>query len=399
MSKINQILLRSEYHQAMKYPFYRSDCFRFAVGLLCLSLLLVAPLSFAGETGPRLDDQSVMRVFVRAGCPHCAEAKEFLAQLVLKRPGFRVVYRPVDAEEAAFHELVQLYQNAGLWPPGVPTFVIGDRIMVGFESAQRTGPELRRFIETNITTTQVLETELFGTISVSRLGLPLFTLCLGLLDGFNPCAMWVLMFLLSLLVHLHDRKRMAMIAGTFVLVSGVVYFGFMAAWLNIFLLVGISNAVLWALGSAALIIGAVNIKHFVIPAEGVSLSIPGSVKPGLYARMRAVLAANSLLSSMTGVAVLAVIVNFIELLCTAGFPAIFSAVLAQQDLSPSAHYAYLLFYIAAYMADDTLMVAIAVIALSSQKLSEHAGRWLKLASGIVMVILGAVMLLKPDWLF
>jgi hypothetical protein len=109
---------------------------------------------------------------------------------------------------------------------------------------------------------------------------------LGLLDGFNPCAMWVLLFLLSLLVHLQSRTRMALIAGVFVLVSGAVYYAFMAAWLNVFLVVGMSAALRWTLGGLALAMGGVNIKDFFAWNRGFSLSIPASAKPGLYARAR-----------------------------------------------------------------------------------------------------------------
>jgi hypothetical protein len=231
------------------------------------------------------------------------------------------------------------------------------------------------------------------------MGLPLFTLALGLLDGFNPCAMWVLLFLLSLLVHLRDRKRMAIIAGTFVLVSGAVYYAFMAAWLNVFLLVGFSMALRLALGSIAMAIGAINLKDFFLGFNrGVSLSIPDSAKPGIYARMRNVMNGSNLINALLGVALLAVAVNFIELLCTEGFPAIYTAVLAQQDLTPAAHYGYLGLYILGYITDDTLMVAMAVTALSSNKLSENAGRWLKFVSGAVMLALGAVLLFRPEWL-
>jgi uncharacterized membrane protein HdeD (DUF308 family) len=93
-----------------------------------------------------------------------------------------------------------------------------------------------------------------------------------------------------------------------------------------------------------------------------------------------------------------VAVNFIELLCTAGFPAIYTAVLTEQQLSPSAYYGYLGLYIAGYIADDSLMVASAVILLGSHRLTERAGRWLKLLSGAVMLVLGMVMLLRPEWL-
>ena len=230
------------------------------------------------------------------------------------------------------------------------------------------------------------------------MGLPLFTVALGLLDGFNPCAMWVLLFLLSLLVHLRDRRRMALVAGTFVLASGAVYYAFMAAWLNVFLLVGMSNALRWALGVLALVIGAVNVKDFVAFGRGFSMSIPASAKPALLSRMRSVLNADTLPASLAAVAVLAVAVNFVELLCTAGLPALYTAVLAQQDVGTLARHAYLGLYIAGYVADDALMVTVAVAALGNHRLGERTGRWLKLLSGAVMLALGGVMLLRPEWL-
>jgi hypothetical protein len=306
--------------------------------------------------------------------------------------------RYVDHDAAAREDLARVSRNAGIWPPGVPTFVFGNRVLVGFESAEHTGAQLAALVDQRSEPSSSVETALFGTLSASRLGLPLFTLIMGLLDGFNPCAMWVLLFLLSLLVHLQDRKRMALVAGTFVLVSGAVYYAFMAAWLNVLLFVGMSTILRWILGSLAVVIGAVNIKDFLNSGGGFSLSIRDTAKTGLYARMRSILQAETLLISLTGVAALAIVVNFVELLCTSGFPAIYVAVLTQHGLSPSAHYAYLGLYILGYVTDDTLMVASAVIALSSNKLSERAGRWLKLLSGAVMLALGGIMILRPEWL-
>lgn len=224
------------------------------------------------------------------------------------------------------------------------------------------------------------------------------TLAVGLLDGFNPCATWVLLFLLSLLVRLQNRGRMALVAGTFVVASGAVYYAFMAAWLNVFLITGMSTTLRWLLGAAALLIGAVNVKDFFALGRGPSLAIPAAAKPGLYARVRRVLNAEALPTALLAVTALAVAVNFIELLCTAGFPAMYTAVLTQQQLAPAAYYAYLGLYIVGYIADDSLMVATAVIALSSVRLTERAGAWLKLVSGAAMLALGVVMLLRPDWL-
>lgn len=360
-----------------------------------------------------------LEVFVREGCPHCAEAKVFLAGLQQRRPDLTLRLRPIDRDPDAREALMQHSRAAGIWPPGVPTFVVhGREVRVGFDDAAHRGRELEALLDAPAPAPASLPAPAapaaasaaasavdgvggtwLGTLSASRLGLPLFTLALGLLDGFNPCAMWVLLFLLALLARLRDRRRMALIAGTFVAVGGAVYYAFLAAWLNLFLAVGLSQTVLRGLGLLALGIAALNLKDFFAWGRGPSLSIPAAAKPGLYARMRGVLQAPGLGASLLGVAALAVAVNVVELLCTAGLPAIYSAVLAQQQLSPLAHHAYLGLYIVGYLADDTLMVTLAVLALGSGKLDERSGRRLKALSGIVMLLLGLALLWKPQWLF
>lgn len=368
----------------------------FRILLLCC---LVFPAAAPAEAAAP-DAAPVLDVYVREGCPHCADAKRFLAELATQRPGLAIVYHEVDRDPAARDALIELSRQAGAWPPGVPTFVLGARVLVGFDDAEHVGAELVRLLDEAAPPAppDAVESSLFGTLKASEIGLPLFTLALGLLDGFNPCAMWVLLFLLSLLVRLKDRRRMAMVAGTFVLASGAVYYAFLAAWLNVFLFVGMSEALRIGLAVMAMLIGFINVKDFLAFRRGVSLSIPESAKPGIYARTRAILKAESLPASLAAVAVLAVVVNFVELLCTAGLPAIYTAVLTQHAPSPLAHYGYLGLYILAYIADDALMVGTAVLALGSGKLDERSGRRLKLLSGAVMLALGLVMLLRPQWL-
>jgi hypothetical protein len=237
-----------------------------------------------------------------------------------------------------------------------------------------------------------------GSISVSRLGLPVFTVLVGLVDGFNPCAMWVLIFLLSVLAGQNDRLRMGLIAGVFVLVSGLAYFAFMSAWLTVFQLIGLVRWAQVLLGLLALTMGAIHIKDFFAFKVGVTLSIPEGAKPGLYDRIRKVVAAPSLGAALAGAIVLAVLVNVIELLCTAGLPALYTQILIYRQYPPWKNYAYLGLYNLAYMADDSLMVAIAVSTLSRKRLQEKEGRWLKLISGVVIALLGCLLLFKPEWL-
>ncbi|QDU38765.1 Glutaredoxin [Maioricimonas rarisocia] len=245
---------------------------------------------------------------------------------------------------------------------------------------------------------QIVELPVWGKLNLDAIGLPLFTIAIGLVDGFNPCAMWVLLFLLSILVNLKQRWKILAVAGTFVLISGLAYFAFMAAWLNVFLFVGLLRWVQVLLGTIAVIVGSIHIKDFFAFKQGVSLSIPESAKPGIYARVRRIVTAENLFGAIVGASILAVLVNIVELLCTAGLPALYTQILAMQDLPTWNNYLYLGLYNLAYMADDALMVTIVVVTLGRHKMQETQGRWLKLISGCVIFILGLVMIVRPDWL-
>lgn len=388
---------------------------RFRYLLLCALLLsgLVRAQAQTEAPAPTFPARAVLDVYVRDGCPHCADAKAFLPAFQALRPWLTVVYHQVDQNPAARMALEGATRAAGMWPPGVPTFVFRDQVVVGFADATTSGPELANLVAPGApqslvalqadaldarTAPALPSGRLPAYLTVEALGFPLFTLALGLLDGFNPCAMWILLFLLSLLAHMRDRRRMALISGTFVFVSGAIYYAFMAAWLNIFRLVGLGEGIRVSLALVAAVMALIHIKDFFAFKRGISLSIPDSAKPALYQRMRQSAQAANLPLALGGTAILAVMVNVVELLCTAGLPALYSALLVQQDLSSGAYHAYLGLYILGYVADDSLMVTLAVLALSSRKLDESSGRLLKLMSGAVMLALALVMLLRPQWL-
>lgn len=238
----------------------------------------------------------------------------------------------------------------------------------------------------------------FGKVNVEDAGMPIFTLAVGLVDGFNPCAMWVLLFLLSLLVNLKDRRKMFAIAGLFVFISGLVYFAFMAAWLETMSLFAYQRNLQRALGLLAVVVGGIHVKDFFAFKKGVSLSIPESAKSGINLRMRKIITAESLWAAMIGAAILAILVNLLELLCTLGLPMVYTSVLNQQGYPAWKNYAYLGLYNVAYMFDDSVMVIIAVVTLGKRKLQEKEGRWLKLVSGSLILILGLLLLFKPEWL-
>ena len=365
----------------------------------------------------RLRSAVQFEVFVREGCGRCTRAKAWLAGVRDRYPGLEIALCDLTHDPGARALLAELVRVHKVAAASVPVFHFGGRLEVGFDRAETTGRRLEAIldgwtcpcpakidgsdddafaVESDRAETAI-DLPLLGRVDPATLGMPVFTVAVGLVDGFNPCAMWVLLLLLAVLVNLQDRTRMLAIAGTFVVVSGAAYFAFMAAWLNVFAWIGYLRPVQVVLGLTAVAIGLLHVKDFCV-GSGPSLSIPAAAKPGIYARIRQVVTAENLPAALAAAFTLAVLVNVVELLCTAGLPALYTNVLAQRGYGVAARYGYLGLYIAAYMFDDAIMVGIAVATLSRLKLQEAGGRCLKLVSGAVILGLGLVMLLRPAWL-
>lgn len=358
-----------------------------AFAALLATLVFVATPALAGE----------IEAFTRADCLHCRDARPFLDQLQRERPGLRITYFDVEQHLAALARLQELARDRNLRAVGVPAFLINGELIVGFASAETTGVRIREALDRQ-PQENLIDVPLLGPLGVGDFGLPTFTIVVGLLDGFNPCAMWVLLFLLSLLVNLRNRALVILIGGVFVAVSGIAYFAFMAAWLNIFLLVGYPREAQIALAVVALAIGALNAKDFFSFRHGPSLGIPESAKPGIYSRLRRILVAPGVVGAIGGAAILALLVNAVELACTAGLPALYTNILTMRSLPARSYYGYLALYNFAYMFDDLIVLAIAVATLSRFKLQERGGRCLKLISGAVMLALGITLIVRPDLL-
>jgi hypothetical protein len=185
---------------------------------------------------------------------------------------------------------------------------------------------------------------------------------------------------------------MLAIAGTFVAVEGIAYFVFMTAWLNLFILIGLSRISEISIAIIALLAGLLNLKDFWRFGWGVSLSIPDAAKPAIYTRIRNILQAKNMTAAIIGAVVLAVLVQIVEFMCTSGFPALYTRILTLKQLDTTSYYGYLLLYNVAYMLDDLIILSIGVITLSQHRLQEKEGRWLKFISGVTMVGLGIYLL-------
>jgi glutaredoxin len=363
---------------------------------LLLALAVALAIGCVGRAAAAAGSPT-LEVFVKPGCSHCARAEAWLEELRARRPEVAIVVHDVAASHAARDRLVAMAEADGM-VAAVPAFVVGDRLLVGFDDPSTTGATIEAWLDQRGDASDAIALPWLGEIAVGDAGLFAFTLAVGLVDGFNPCAMWVLLFLLSLLVNVRDRRRMMLVGGTFVVVSGLAYYLFMAAWLGVFLAIGVSRGLQAVLGLVALGVGAVHLKDALAPAHGPSLSIPSSAKPRIYARVRRIVYAEDLRGALAATIGLAVMVNLVELLCTAGLPALYTQILTAQGLPSWQHHAYLVLYIAAYMLDDALMLTIAVVTLSRHKLQERGGRVLQLVSGAVMLVLGLALLIRPELL-
>jgi thiol-disulfide isomerase/thioredoxin len=396
------------------------------LGGLWLALAATALLSCAAargadevqwlSEGPAGEARIVVYYFYSDTCPHCIAAKPFVASLDARD---WIDLRAYEIVTTRAHGL--LYRDIaaaiGEQARSVPAFIFCGAMHTGFDRPESTGAVLlARMEHCHTNPEQVLgaldpsgspagptpgqvmgvQVPMLGLVNPADWGLPILTVVIAGLDAFNPCAFFVLLFLLSLMVHARSRTRMLLVGGTFVMISGIIYFVFMAAWLNVFLLIGELRMVTLVAGVIAVSLAAINIKdYFWFQAGGPSLSIPESKKPGMYQRMRNLVAARSLMAMLAGTAVLAIAVNSYELLCTAGLPMVYTRILTLREADTFVYYMYLVLYNIIYVIPLLIIVMLFVLRFGSRKLGEREGRLLKLMSGMMMLGLGGVMLVAP----
>jgi len=412
------------------------------VGLSFAAFFLSASPALAhnGGHGHMYEDQPLheteMHVFVRDGCPHCADLEEFMESWWEEGDAPSATYYEVLSSET--QEKFKLVQNRmkGL-QQGVPTIIIDGQLVQGYDTDEKTGKRLRDIYErckdreegcilyqdfldgagaksilegaptcsgdptqpcesSEDESKYIFDLWFFGKTDLRDLSLPALSLVLGGLDGFNPCAMWVLITLLTLLINTRSWKKIIIIGGTFLIVSGVMYYIFIAAWLNVFLLIGFNQYVQKIIGLVAIAGGA----FYLYEAYGKD---PNQCKVTDFKRrqkviekMKKAVSASSWPLMIIGVAVLAISVNLIELVCTAGLPAIFTAILAQNALLPWEYYWYLFLYIAAYMFDDAIIFTIAICTLRATGLTAKYRKFTLVFGGVLMAGLGFLLIFFPE---
>lgn len=386
----------------------------FFAGLL--SLWLILPVGAGAQPpmawkGLGADGQVTVDLwfFWSARCPHCLDARPEVLNLAQTHPWIRLHDLELTRHPEHVERYVTMARALGQEAQSVPAFIYCGRMEVGWDSAatsgqalltalrdcrQVPGPAVVGAAPTESTTT--IDLPGFGRIDAASLSLPALTVLIAGMDAFNPCAFFVLLFLLSLLVHQRDRRRMLIIGGVFVLFSGLMYFAFMAAWLGLFRMMGSLPWVTATAGLVALAIGLINVKDYFAFKQGVSLSIPEARKSDIFQRGRRILNAGSLPAMLAATVVLAVAANFYELLCTAGFPMVYTRLLTLHVPDSAQHSLYLALYNVIYVLPLLLIVLAFVRGMGARKLTEREGRLLKLLSGLMMLGLGILLLAAPE---
>jgi len=348
-------------------------------------------------------------------CPHCREAVPFVERLDKKHDWLTVYSRELTEHPEYVDQYIAMAAQLGQEARSVPAFMWCGNMLVGYDNPDNMGQFLEqeiikcyKWLKTNnaqakpaldnLFDNPVITVPLLGTLSLKDYSLPVYAVILAGLDAFNPCAFFVLLFLLSLLVHAKSRQRMLIVGGVFVLFSGLMYFLFMAAWLNVFLLMGTINAITIAAGVMAVAMASLNIKDYFWFKKGVSLSIPEGAKPTLYQRARKLVTAGSLPGMIFAAMGLAAFANLYEFLCTAGFPMVFTRILTLEALPTLTYYLYLVLYNVIYILPLLVIVIVFTLTFGVKKLQQAQGRQLKLLSGLMMLLLGLVLILAPDWL-
>ena len=385
-------------------------------------VLLFAAPAFADNPWlqPGVDGQPQVQLyfFWSLTCPHCTAAHPHIRAIPEKRPWVRLHELELSRQPENVARFQALASEVGGEAAAVPSFLFCGEMLSGWDSPEGIGAKLLRDLDachssnraaastvesspmaTTVTPSQVnerIEIPLIGYVDAASISLPALTLVLAGLDAFNPCAFFVLLFLLSMMAHQKSRGRMLLIGGIFVTVSGVMYFAFMAAWLSVFQIFGHLAWVTLAAGALAVFVGVVNVKDFFWFEQGISLSIPVAAKPDIFRRARTILAADRLPTMIAATAFLAIAANFYELLCTAGFPMVFTRLLTLADLPAAGRYTYLAAYNLIYVLPLAAIVVVFARTLGTRKLSEREGRLLKLMSGLMMLGLGVLLLLAPE---
>lgn len=235
---------------------------------------------------------------------------------------------------------------------------------------------------------------IIGQVDTSKLTLPLTTIVIGLVDGFNPCAMWILLFLITMLVGLNDRKKMFILGLSFILTSGVVYFLIMLLWLDLSKLLINVSYIRIIIGLTGIIIGSINLLKGLKKEKGCTI-VEDKKRNKIITKIRSFTKEKNMLLCILGVVTLGVSVNVIELACSLGLPLIYTEILSLANITKLESITYLIIYIFFFLIDDIIVFIIAMFTLKVTGLSNKYSKLSKILGGVILILLGILLIFFP----
>lgn len=390
--------------------------------LLFIILFLLVPLKVNATVN--------MYLFYGDGCPHCAEEEKFLETYLNEVEDVSLIKFEVWHSKDN-QELLSKVQNAiNNHANGVPYLVIGNKPIVGYyenitdEQIKNTVEKTKskkKFVdlvqkvidEEEITdvdkknskigkddkTDENINVPILGKVDVKKVSLPLVALVMGLVDGFNPCAMWILIFLISILIGMQNKKKLILFGLVFLITSGLFYFLLMFTWLKAIASISLSLVFRIIIAVFALGAGLYNLYSYyksLKKDDGCTVTNQKQRK-NIMLKTKKFTQEKNMIIALLGIMALAISVNFVELLCSAGLPMVFTEILSLNKVSGGMGVIYNLVYIFFFMLDDLIIFLIAVKTMNIKVISTKLGKYSHLAAGIIMLIIGILLIFKPGW--
>ena len=393
---------------------------KFNVGLVIL-LILVGAFAFFNVSDPNKIDPAdpnydpekvAVNFFFTPTCPYCSQQKPIIEQIKQERDDIQIFDNDASTQKgsALFYKLSA---EAGLDTSrmGVPTIFVGEKALVGLQSKEniidaideclnnckdeRYQTEEKHSIDTAFTE---FDRPFIGRMDLTSISLPVLAVLLGLIDGFNPCALWVLVFIVTLLLGENDKKKIWLVVGSFVLASAISYFIFMTAWLNLFLIIGYIRIITLIIGLFAIGAGVSHLKEYFTSKGAMTCNVGDEEShEKTMDRIKNIISQPLTIGILISIIGLAFAVNAIEFVCSAAIPAIYTQMLALSGLSTIKYYMYILLYVFFYMIDHIIIFGMAAFALGLGTGEKYA-KYCKLIGGAILAGLGMLMVFAPHLL-
>ncbi len=374
---------------------------RFKRYLIISLIILGIVIGFTSQGTSSTGEGFEVHFFYLPGCSHCDEQEIFNEKL---EDALSINITPHDGTTPEGIALLsQMLAERGVErEPEFPITIFENQVFGGWESEETTGRAIEEALQqclsgecpppTGEEPRNTIVLPLIGEIVLADYSLPALAVILGLVDGFNPCAMWVLVYLISLVAILKDRKRIWLIVGSFVLASGILYFLFMTAWLNLFLFIGYVKAVTIVIGLVALGGGILQVREVIETKGAIVCEVTDEEsRKKTMTKVQEIVSSPLTWGILVGIIALAFTVNMVEFVCSAAIPAVFTRVLSLAGLTTFQYYGYILLYVLFFMLDDLVIFATAAFAFTSS-LGNRYTKYSRPVGATIMIILGLLLL-------